>query len=366
MPARDYVHTPTNIAPRKRLTGKRLLRAGAWLLSIAVLAASALVAGLTYPGTPGAGSSMVFQGYTLLPAHRMLSVLDYITIEGSSLFVTSESEGSVYKVHLTAAGIPGKADLSVMPGAGAAHGVVIDPVSHAASVTRSDANTVDIFDPERLVLIKHIPVADDPDGIFYDPLDKLIYLASGDSGMGTLIDPATQDTVASIALGGKPEFAVFDAHTGLMFQNLESTDSVLALDLGKRVIAGRWPLADCQAPTAMALDAQHRRLFIGCSGNARLVVFDPDSHRVLTSIPVGSGPDAIAYDAVLHRVYVTGKAGVLSVLEQDTPNQYRILDSIHTHYGAHTLALDPATHKVYVGYAGLFVQPRLAVFAPRP
>jgi hypothetical protein len=56
----------------------------------------------------------------------------------------------------------------------------------------------------------------------------------------------------------------------------------------------------------------------------------------------------------------------MSVVRQDTPNKYEVIDTVHLHYGAHTLAVDPATHALYVGYASLVVNPRVAVFIPRP
>jgi hypothetical protein len=65
-----------------------------------------------------------------------------------------------------------------------------------------------------MAAIKRIPVADDPDAIFYDEFNKLV--ASGDSHLATLIDPSTQAAVATIVLGGKPEFATLDASTRLL------------------------------------------------------------------------------------------------------------------------------------------------------
>ena len=114
----------------------------------------------------------------------------------------------------------------------------------------------------------------------------------------------------------------------------------------------------------MAIDSGQRRLFAVCSGNARLVVFDLETHRVITSLKIGGGPDSIAFDGTLHRIYCAGRAGRLTVIQQDGPNAYRVLDEIHTHYGAHTLVLDPVSHKVFVAYASLFVHPRISVFSP--
>jgi DNA-binding beta-propeller fold protein YncE len=96
-----------------------------------------------------------------------------------------------------------------------------------------------------------------------------------------------------------------------------------------------------------------------------LVVFDLDTHRVITSLKIGGGPDSVALDRTLRRIYCAGKAGKLTVIQQDGPDSYRVLDEIRTHYGAHTLAVDPVSHTVYVAYASLFVHPRIAVFSPR-
>lgn len=114
----------------------------------------------------------------------------------------------------------------------------------------------------------------------------------------------------------------------------------------------------------MAIDSEQRRLFAVCSRNATLVVFDLDSHRVITSLKIGGGPDSVAFDATLHRIYCAGKAGRLTVIQQDGSDAYRVLDEIHTHYGAHTLALDPLSHRVFVAYASLFAHPRISVFSP--
>jgi DNA-binding beta-propeller fold protein YncE len=197
------------------------------------------------------------------------------------------------------------------------------------------------------------------------PGSKQIYVASGDPKLVTLIDPTKQETVAIIHLPGRPEFAAFDSQTGLFYQNVEDTNSVAAVNTLTKTVVQEWQLPGCKAPSAMAIDTMDRRLFIACSHNARLLIFDLDAHQIISSIAIGGGPDAIAFDPGIHCLYIAGKSGILSVIQQDSPDKYALIDSIHTHYGAHTLALDLATHRVYVGSASLFVAHRLAVFAPK-
>ncbi len=335
-------------------------------LGVIVVAAIAAAGYLIYPGTPGSAASLVFKGYVPLRSDGLLSVLDYLTVNDDTLFVTGESTGIVSRVPIHTNSLPTLADAVQLPGEPAAHGVVIDPSSHLAFVTRSEANTVDIFDPVKMLAIKRIPVADDPDAIFYDEFDKLVYVASGDSHLATLIDPSTQTTIATIPLGGAPEYAAFDTSTRLLYQNLHDTSTVVAIDIAKRSVVQGWQLQGCEAPTGMAIDESHRRLFIGCGANAVLAVFDLGGHRVVATVPIGKAPDSVAFDPGLHRIYTTGKSGVLVVIQQDERDKYRVLDTVHLHYGAHTLTLDPKTHALYVGYAGLVVNPRVAVFTPRP
>ena len=199
-------------------------------------------------------------------------------------------------------------------------------------------------------LIKRIPVADDPDGIFYDPSDKLVYAASGDAKVATLIDPATETKVATIPLGGEPEFAACDAQSHPLYQNLKDVDSVVAVNVSERKLVQRWPLAGCEAPTGMTFDGTRRRLFVVCSGNAKLVIFGPDAHCRLVAAPIPL--PTIPSLAVSMR-----PAGPASFRSSSGMRPTNTICSIQSalHYGAHTLAVDPVTHAVYVGYASLLV-----------
>jgi YVTN family beta-propeller protein len=348
-----------------QITIGRILKGILWVVAALAIVGGAAAVWLIYPGSPRNARSLDFKGYVILPRGAFLTVLDYLNVSENRLFVTDESTGSVYKIALHDGLLPGAADIAVFASVPATHGVVIDPPTQLAYVTRSEANTVDAFDPTNMKLLKTIPVADGPDGIFYDPIHKLIYVASGDAKLATLIDPATQAVISTIPLGGKPEFAVFDPQTNLMYQNLKDTNSMVTLDLEKRAIVETLALQNCQGPSGMAIDETNRRLFIVCSRNSTLEIVDLNKKQGIASFPIGGGPDSVAFDAGLHRIYTTGRSGVLVVLQQDDPNSYHEIDSIKLHYGAHTLAVDPATHWLYVGYAGLAVRARVAIFAPR-
>lgn len=336
-----------------------------WGLAAAAITVCVILFRLIYIAEPEKAMSVQFQGFVLLPKEATLTVLDYLTVSGNDLFVTGETTGSVYKIKLPAKGIPTNDDVAVFASDPAAHGVALDSSKKVAFVTRSEADVVEAFDPATMKSIERIRVAEDADAIMFDPLHNLLYIAHGDAHLATLIDPQTRAVIATIPLGGKPEFVALDLQTQLLYQNLNDLNAVAAIDVVTRSLTQRWDLPGCHGPSGMAIDEASRRLFIACAGNAKLVVFDLDAHRVTTSVPIGGGPDSVAFDSELHRIYTAGKAGVLSVIRQDGPDSYHVLDSVKLHYGAHTLAVDPRTHKVYVGYASLISAARVAVFEPQ-
>ena len=266
---------------------------------------------LIYPGTPSRSRFMTFDGFITLPRGGLLNVLDYMTISGHSLFVTSESSGALYKVALDLDRVTASL-VSVMPGSGAGHGVALLPETKIVFMTRSEVDTVDVFDSEPLQLLTSIPVAEDADAILYVPAQKLIYVANGDPKLATLIDPVKRVITGAIQLPGKPEFVALDPETGLLYQNLQDLNTVAAVDVGKRSIVGQWSLAPCEGPSGMAIDPVQRRLFAVCAVNAKLVVFDLETHRIVASLTIGGGPDSVAFDPTIHRIYAAGKAGKLT------------------------------------------------------
>src|SRR5258708_35270102 len=283
-------------------------RVALWLGAAVTLVFYVATTLLVLPGRPTSTHSLRVDGNSGLPKVKhagALTLLDYLTVFGGGLFVTNVSTGAVYKVGLHTLEMPSSADVSVFELEPAAHGVVGDPTSHLAFVTRSEANTVDVFDPKNMRLAKRIPVATDPDGIIYDPWNKLVYVASSDAMLATLIDPTSQSSIGTISLGGKPEFATFDPETKLIYQNLADTTTVVAVHLAKRGMLQRWPLEGCEMPTGMAIDEAGRRLFIAFCKRSKLAIFPPATHPIIPRISGSLGPDSVAYHPELHPIFAT-------------------------------------------------------------
>jgi hypothetical protein len=57
-----------------------------------------VLAYLAYSGTPGRSKFMAFDGFIEIPRGGLPNVLDYLTLNGSTLFVTSESSGAYLRL----------------------------------------------------------------------------------------------------------------------------------------------------------------------------------------------------------------------------------------------------------------------------
>ena len=99
---------------------------------------------------------------------------------------------------------------------------------------------------------------------------------------------------------------------------------------------------------AMALDEKGHRLFIGARAPAKLLVYDTDTGRLVTTLPIGGDVDDIFYDATRNRLYAICGEGLISVVQQRDPEHYDLLGTVRTALGARTGLFVPDTGQLYV------------------
>jgi DNA-binding beta-propeller fold protein YncE len=152
--------------------------------------------------------------------------------------------------------------------------------------------------------------------------------------------------VATIDLGGGPEFAVSDGK-GRVYNNLEDKSSLDVIDTRTMKVIANYSLSPCGGPTGIALDEKDHRAFSVCRENKGLSVVDIISGKVVTTIPIGAGVDAVVYDPKYRRIIASNGDGTATVIQQNSPDDYHVVQTLHTPYRAKTMALDPLSHKIY-------------------
>jgi len=251
-----------------------------------------------------------------------------------------------------------------IPNLSGVHGIAIAPALGRGFTSNGRENTVTIFDLKTLKELQRVPVGMNPDAILFDPVTKRVFTFNGRSNDATVLDAASGMVVGTIALGGKPEFAVSD-EKGQVFVNIEDKSEVAVLDPKALTVLHHWSLAPGDGPSGLAMDRKNRRLFSVC-GNEKMVILDADTGKVLATPTIGRGPDACRFDPGPELAFSpNGRDGTLTIIHEDTPNSFTVVETLPTQAGARTMELDPKSHHLFLVTAEVAPAPAGANAPPR-
>ena len=291
-----------------------------------------------------------------LPAPRLLSRLalggpggwDYLAFDAPSrhLFVSRGDRVLVIDVDA------GK-QVGTIAGTAGVHGIALADDLQRGFVSDGKIASVTVFDLASLKMVATIAgTGQNPDAILYDGASHHVLTFNGRSASASVIDPAKNAVIGSIALPGKPEFAVADG-AGHVYVNIEDKSELVQLDSLRDKVLQVWPLAPCASPSGLAIDNAHHRLFAVCDNRTMAVLDALDGHRV-ADVPIGDGPDAVVFDPAEAMIYsANGGSGTITAVHEDDPDHYRVTATIPTQASARTLALDPTLHRLSLSAARL-------------
>ena len=233
-----------------------------------------------------------------------------------------------------------------IPNVQGTHGAQIVPELGRGFSSNGRANSVTIFDLKTLATINEVklPAADGPDGFMYDPATMNVFVFNARSKDATAVNAKTGEVGGTVPLGGKPEAATADGK-GHAWVNIEDKAQLIEFDTKTSKVLNTWPLANCEEPTGMAIDTEHKRLFIGCHSKVMLVT--DYAGKIVASMPIGQGVDATTFDPSSQLAFVSCGDGTITVAHEDSPDKYTVVDTITTQRGARTMGLDTSNHHIF-------------------
>jgi DNA-binding beta-propeller fold protein YncE len=271
---------------------------------------------------------------------------DYIVVDSAArrVYVT-------HSTHVVVLDADSDAVVGDIPDTLGVHGVALAPDLGRGFTSNGKANTVTIFDLKTLKPISTVKSGGvNPDAIYYDAASKRVFAFNGRSANAVAINATDGKVAGTIAVGGKPEFAVGDDQ-GHVYVNVEDKSQLLEIDAQKLTVLHRWPLAGCKEPSGLAIDQKNRRLFSVC-GNKKMMVVNADTGKVVATPAIGEDPDAAGFDPDAQLVFSSnGESGDLTVIHQDSADKYTAIDNVPTKKYARTLAIDLKTHNIFLPIA---------------
>jgi DNA-binding beta-propeller fold protein YncE len=275
---------------------------------------------------------------------------DYLSIDpvAGRLYVSHATK--VVVIDLSSDKIVG--EITNMPGV---HGVAIADNLGLGVTSIGGEDKAGIVDLKTLQMLSKVDTAEGPDGFAYDPRQKEAWLFCGRAEAATVIDVKATKAVATLPLGGRPEFATVDPEAGRVYDNLENKSEVAAIDTKTHEVINRWPIAPGESASGMAIDVPHHHLFIGCH-NQKMVMMDDTNGKVVATVPIGGGVDACAFDPGTQFAFASCGDGTTTIAKEDG-DKLTVVQTLQTERGARTMALDPTKHKIYLATAQFGKEP---------
>src|SRR5215467_2180340 len=286
---------------------------------------------------------------------------DYITVDSASRRAYLSHGTELVVLNVDSGSVVGK-----ITGMKRNHGVALVPELSRGFISDGDAAQVIIFDLKTLKTIGTIKGEMDADSILFEPVSKHVFVFNGDPKSVTVIDPAKGTVIATIPLGGAPEQAVADGK-GMIYDNLEDTNEVIAIDSRTHKIKSRWPVVPAGQPVSIAMDRQHRRLFIAGRNPKLLVVMDADTGKIIGQpFSIGDRVDTNIYDPETGMIAASTREGTIHIFHEDSPDKISVVETVKTEFGAKTMALDAKTHNLYVDTSDFDPAPAPTPQQPNP
>lgn len=244
------------------------------------------------------------------------------------------------------------------------HGIALAPALNKGFISNGRDSSVTVFNLKTLEVLTVIRgTGVNPDAILYEPVSKRVFTFNGRSKDATVIDATTLAIVATIPLGGKPEFSATDGK-GTVFVNIEDKHQISVINAKTATVEKQWSIAPGEEPSGLAIDTVQHRLFSVC-GNKMMVVTDAKTGKTITTVPIGNNTDGVVFDPALRRAYSANGDGTLTIVHEEK-GVYAVMETVQTQKGARTIALDATTHRVYLPAAEYLPPPPPTAENPRP
>jgi WD40 repeat protein len=306
-----------------------------------------------------------------IPMPNVKGRLDHfgVDLKGQRLFVAAlgDDQNTVEVIDLKS----GKW-ISSIPGQSKPQGLFYSPNFKKLFVANGNDGTCKVFAGDTLKLIDSLPIGPDADHVGYDPATKYLYVGFGDAKSGGLaiIDTRTNKHIADIKTDARSGGIKIEKSMPETFVTLTGATNIAVVDLKKREQISVWPTG-VSSNVALALDEGHHRLFDGVREPATLIVLDTESGKEISRLDGVAGIDDLWYDSVHSHIYASGgrgfDVGFVYTYQQKDADHYELIGKVPTAPGAGTSFWSAELNHLFVAApANDKEDASILVFEPQP
>jgi WD40 repeat protein len=306
-----------------------------------------------------------------IPMPNVKGRLDHfgVDLKGQRLFVAAlgDDQNTVEVIDLKA----GKWIASIS-GQSKPQGLFYSPDFKKLFVANGTDGSCKVFAGDTFKLMDSLPIGPDADHVGYDPRTKYLYVGFGDAKSGGLaiIDTRTNRHVADIKTDARSGGIKIEKSKPRTFVTLTGATNIGVVDLKKREQVSAWSTG-LAGNVALALDENHHRLFDGVREPATLIVLDTESGKEVSRLEGVAGIDDLWYDSAHSHVYASGgrgfDVGFVYTYQQKDADHYELIGKVPTAPGAGTSFWLPEQNRLFVGAPANDKEgAAILVFEPQP
>jgi DNA-binding beta-propeller fold protein YncE len=269
---------------------------------------------------------------------------DYLTIDEEDHLLLSAhlGPGILYVIDMRTDKV-----VKAIPGLPGITGLEFVPQTRKVYTSDWGEEKIGIVDLRSMSVRKRLPTEAKPNGSTYAAPFHRMYVANTLGKAVTVVDTVKDAIVKVVKFESETGMPQYDAVARKVYVNLRNTREVAEIDPASNTVLGRYPVDGCQFNHGMAVDSEHHRAFLLCSGNRTFTVFALDAHKAIAHLPMPAGADVVKFDPGLSRIYVACSSGFISVYEEQDADHYQKLEDFPVEKMVHSLAVDLITHRVY-------------------
>ena len=247
-------------------------------------------------------------------------------------------------------------------------GIGYAPRSDMIAIASAGDGSVRLLRGTDFAPVATIGLGEDADNVRLDPQTGQLLVGYGAGGL-VLIDPANQTVVSRIKLPVHPEGFQLDPVARRVYVNLPNAQEVAVVDLAAGTQTMAWRVPGMRANFPMARADTDGMLATVFRDPPRLVLLNPRTGAVQSSLPTCGDADDVFFDSHRLRIYISCGDGTIDVLQKGATT-YRSVAKVKTSSGARTSLFVPELDRFFVasraGYFGFGSDAAILVFRPLP
>jgi DNA-binding beta-propeller fold protein YncE len=280
---------------------------------------------LTTPAGAQQSDALSLESHIPLPNVR--GRIDHLSVDtqGQRLFVAAVDNHTLEVIDLKSG-----QRIHTITGLAEPQGVFYDACTKRLFVACALDGSTKVFDGTSFQVLATVKFPDDADNIRYDSRSRNVIVGyagakqlrkrdAGSGGLGFLDSDGRE--IADIVIDAHPESFQLEKTGSRLFVNVPEKKEIEVIDVPKRAILARWPVAQ-ENNFPMALDEAHHRLFVACWKPSQLVVFDTRSGKQIAASEIAGPSDDLFFDAQRGRIYVLTSQGFIEVFRQKDADHY--------------------------------------------